>query len=90
MFGRLEISADTLAESRSLAQAEGSVTGNIVDAENFRNSLEFGFGQDVLADATIRINDELGLSLEPRDLQALQWFAEKDHWTQKGWTKHHW
>lgn len=68
------------------SSAEGSVTGNIVDAENFRNSLEFGFGQDVLADATIRINDELGLSLEPRDLQALQWFAEKDHWTQKGWT----
>lgn len=68
------------------SSAEGSVTGNIVDAEKFRNSLEFGFGQDVLADATIRINDELGLSLEPRDLQALQWFAEKDHWTQNGWT----
>ena len=68
------------------SSAEGSVTGNIVDAENFRNSLEFGFGQDVLADATERLNQELGLSLDPRDVQALQWFAEKDHWTKNGWT----
>jgi len=68
------------------SSAEGTVTGNVVDAENFRNSLEFGFGQDVLADATVRLNNELGMSLEPRDLQALQWFAEKDHWTRNGWT----
>ena len=68
------------------SSAESAVTGNIVDAENFRNSLEFGFGQDVLADATVRINNELGLDLDPRDLQALQWFAEKDHWTKNGWT----
>jgi hypothetical protein len=68
------------------SSAEGTVTGNVVDAENFRNSLEFGFGQDVLADATVRLNNELGMSLEPRDLQALQWFAEKDFWTRKGWT----
>jgi len=68
------------------SSAESAVTGNIVDAENFRNSLEFGFGQDVLADATVRINNELGMDLNPRDLQALQWFAEKDHWTQRGWT----
>ena len=68
------------------SSAEPTVTGNVVDAENFRNSLEFGFGQDVLADATVRLNNELGMSLEPRDLQALQWFAEKDHWTRNGWT----
>ena len=68
------------------SSAEGTVTGNVVDTENFRNSLEFGFGQDVLADATVRLNNELGMSLEPRDLQALQWFAEKDHWTRNGWT----
>ena len=68
------------------SSAEGTVSGNIVDTENFRNSLEFGFGQDVIADATNKINAELGLSLEPRDVQALQWFAEKDHWTKKGWT----
>ena len=66
--------------------AEGAVTGNITDVDNFRNSLEFGFGQDVIADATAKINQQLGTQLEPRDVQALQWFAEKDHWTKKGWT----
>ena len=66
--------------------AEGTVTGNITDVDNFRNSLEFGFGQDVIADATAKINQQLGTQLEPRDVQALQWFAEKDHWTKKGWT----
>ena len=68
------------------SSAEGTVSGNIVDTEDFRNSLEFGFGQEVIADATAKINAELGLSLEPRDVQALQWFAEKDYWTKKGWT----
>tara|TARA_B100000424_G_scaffold236362_1_gene201253 strand:+ start:236 stop:2944 length:2709 start_codon:yes stop_codon:yes gene_type:complete len=68
------------------SMAEGSVTGNIVDAENFRNSLEFGFGQDVIADATSKINAATGLGLDPRDVQALQWFAEKDFWTKRGWT----
>ena len=68
------------------SSAEQAVTGNIVDAEEFTNSLEFGFGQDVLADATVRLNNELGMNLDPRDLQALQWFAEKDHWASRGWT----
>lgn len=68
------------------SSAEGTVSGNIVDAENFRNSLEFGFGQQVVADATAKINAATGLGLEPRDVQALQWFAEKDHWTKRGWT----
>ena len=66
--------------------AESTVTGNIVDAENFKNSLEFGFGQDVIADATQKINAATGLGLDPRDVQALQWFAEKDFWTKRGWT----
>jgi len=68
------------------SMAENGVTGNIVDTENFRNSLEFGFGQDVIADATAKINSATGLGLDPRDVQALQWFAEKDLWTKKGWT----
>ena len=58
------------------SMAENGVTGNIVDTENFRNSLEFGFGQDVIADATAKINAATGLGLDPRDVQALQWFAE--------------
>jgi hypothetical protein len=66
--------------------AESGVKGKIIDAENFINDGEFGFGQSVLDDATMRINAELGLDIEPRDLQALQWFAEKDYWTKRGWT----
>lgn len=66
--------------------AETGVTGQVVDIDNFVNNLEFGYGQDVLTDATQKINAELGLNLEPRDLQALQWFAEKEIWSIKGWT----
>ena len=66
--------------------AETGVKGKIIDAEKFINDGEFGFGQDVLQDATQRINQELGTDLDPRDLQALQWFAEKDYWTKRGWT----
>ena len=60
--------------------AETGVTGEIIDPKNFTNSLEFGFGQDVLTDATKQVNDVLGTNLEPRDMQALQWFVEKDEW----------
>ena len=70
------------------SSAEGGVTGEIVDADNFRSSGEFGFGQDVLREVTNIVNDS-GLvkeALDPRDVQALQWFIEKDYWTQRGWT----
>ena len=70
------------------SSAEPGVTGSIVDADNFRNSLEFGFGQDVIEAVTDIINDRglIDTPLEPRDVQALQWFIEKDYWTQRGWT----
>jgi hypothetical protein len=70
------------------SSAEPGVTGSIVDADNFRNSLEFGFGQDVIEEVTDIINDRglIDTPLEPRDVQALQWFIEKDYWTQRGWT----
>jgi hypothetical protein len=73
------------------SSAEKGVTGKIVDPENFVSNLEFGFGQDVIRDATEKINQFIGPNhplypLEPRDVQALQWFAEKDLWTRKGWT----
>jgi len=66
--------------------AEQGVTGQIIDPETFKNSLEFGFGQDVVSDATKKINDVLGLNLDPRDTQALQWFVEKDYWSKRGMT----
>lgn len=55
---------------------------------------EFGFGQDVLADAARRINEE-GIvksvapdlaAMNPDDLQAVAWFIEKEKWTNNGWT----
>jgi hypothetical protein len=73
------------------SSAEQGVTGTVVDADNFRSSQEFGFGQDVLRDVTADINARFGPDspigeLDPRDVQALQWFIEKDIWTQNGWT----
>jgi hypothetical protein len=73
------------------SSAEQGVTGKVVDPDNFVSNLEFGFGQDVIRDATEKINQFIGPNnplypLEPRDVQALQWFAEKDLWTKKGWT----
>ena len=70
------------------SSAEGGVTGEIVDADNFRSSGEFGFGQDVLREVTQIVNDSglVNETLDPRDVQALQWFIEKDYWTQRGWT----
>ena len=41
---------------------------------------QFGFGQDVFKKAA----DELNMS--PDDLQAVVWFAEKEHWTKNNWT----
>jgi len=73
------------------SSAEQGVTGKVVDPDNFVSNLEFGFGQAVIRDATDKINQFLDPNsplypLEPRDVQALQWFAEKDLWTKKGWT----
>ena len=55
---------------------------------------EFGFGQQVFADARDIINQsgliknydkKLG-EIGADDLQAVIWFAEKEKWTKKGWT----
>lgn len=66
--------------------AETGVSGKIIDPDEFTNSQEFGFGQEVLTAASERVNEVLGIDIEPRDMQALQWFAEKDHWSRRGWT----
>jgi hypothetical protein len=68
------------------SSAEQGVTGQIIDPEKMESNLEFGFGQRVVESATERVNRELGLNLEPRDMQALQWFIEKDEWSSRGWT----
>ena len=73
------------------SSAEQGVTGTVNDVDNFRSTGEFGFGQEILRDVTEDINARFGADspigeLDPRDVQALQWFIEKDFWTQKGWT----
>ena len=50
-------------------------------AEPGVNSLDFAFSQDAMRHAA----DKLGIN--PDDLQAILWFAEKHHYENKGWTR---
>ena len=68
------------------SQAEQGVVGTITDPGTMTSGGEFGFGQDVLAKATDDINAQLGTDYTPADVQALQWFAEKELWSKNGWT----
>ena len=54
---------------------------------------QFGFGQDVFAEAAQRIRNDAELNQNPQlaqlnddDLQALVWFIEKELWTINNWT----
>ena len=49
-------------------------------SEGAVSNLDFALGQMVFA----RAADQLGMN--PDDLQALMWFAEKDVWAKNGWT----
>lgn len=73
------------------SMAEGGVTGEAL--ESGRNTLQFGFGQDVFAEAVKLIRNDSELSQDPTlrsinddDLQALVWFIEKEVWTKGNWT----
>jgi hypothetical protein len=68
------------------------LTGSTID--NPKIGAEFGFGQEVFAEAAERINasgmisdvnSDLG-ALGADDLQAVVWFLEKEKWTKNGWT----
>ena len=50
------------------------------ESETGVNNLDFALGQMVFARAAER------LGMNPDDLQALIWFAEKDGWARNGWT----
>lgn len=77
--------------------AEKAVAGNHLTGSTLqqpRIGSEFGFGQQVFAEAAKQINEsgviksvnqELG-DLGPDDLQAVVWFLEKEKWTKNGWT----
>ena len=73
----------TLAE----AAVEGETIGN--PSEYVIAGGPFGFGQEVMAEATMALRKErpdLFGDMEPSDLQALVWFAEKEFWTENNWT----
>lgn len=52
---------------------------------------DFFLGQEIFEETTRRINDrfsgDLGRSIQPDDLQAIMWFAEKREWKSRGWAK---
>ena len=58
-------------------------------AEQGVGNADFFLGQHVFDEATRRINgqysEQLGRPINPDDLQAIMWFAEKRLWKDKGW-----
>lgn len=51
------------------------------------NALDFAFSQDAMRHAADKISRETGKKMNPDDLQAILWFAEKHHYENKGWTR---
>ena len=51
------------------------------------NSLDFAFSQDAMRHAADEISKRTGKKMNPDDLQAIAWFAEKHHWEKQGWTR---
>lgn len=51
------------------------------------SSLDFAFSQDAMRHAADEITRRTGQQMNPDDLQAVLWFAEKHHYEQAGWTR---
>ena len=77
--------------------AEQAVSGEHKAGSTFDNpevGAEFGFGQDVFAQAANKLNNRGTVQkYDPNvgkigadDLQAIVWFMEKEKWTKNGWT----
>ena len=71
----------------------GGYRGDLSTAfENPDIGSEFGFAQEIFRRTTdslqgSELNEFLDLEkLEPRDIQAIAWFIEKDRWDKGGWT----
>ncbi len=88
---------DAAGKPRIPPPAEKAVAGKHLTKSTFETpqiGSEFGFGQEVFADAANRLNAEGGIkSFNPNigdmgadDLQAVVWFLEKEKWTKNGWT----
>jgi hypothetical protein len=64
--------------------AEQGVSGTW-NADATKVTGAFGFGAEVMQ----KVSDNLakkGIAIDPPDLQAIAWFAEKELWGKKGWT----
>jgi len=88
---------DAAGKGRIPPAAEKAVAGKHLTKSTFENpqiGSEFGFGQEVFADAANTLNAEGGIkAFNPNigdmgadDLQAVVWFLEKEKWTKNGWT----
>ena len=88
---------DAAGKARIPPPAEKAVAGQHLTKSTFENpqiGSEFGFGQEVFADAANRLNTEGGIKafnsnigdMGADDLQAVVWFLEKEKWTKNGWT----
>lgn len=63
---------------------EKAVSGKVlVDGETIGG--EYGFGQKVFNQAVEELNN-LGIKIDPKQLQALNWFKEKELWAKNGWS----
>lgn len=56
-------------------------------AEPGVSNMDFAFSQDAMRHAAERIKKETGKDMNPDDLQAILWFAEKHHHEDRGWTR---
>jgi hypothetical protein len=50
------------------------------------NALDFAFSQDAMRHAADKLT-AMGHEMQPDDLQAILWFAEKHHYEKQGWTR---
>ena len=62
------------------AYAETAVKGKVKEGNIDQITGEYAFAQEIMNDAARQLN------MEPMNLQALMWFAEKDLWDENGWT----
>ena len=63
---------------------EKAVSGKVlVDGETIGG--EYGYGQKVFNEAVKKLN-EMGIDVDAKQLQALNWFAEKELWAKNGWS----
>ena len=64
--------------------AENTVSGKVLK-DNKTVGGEYGFGQKVFNEAVNKLK-EIGVEIDAKQLQALNWFKEKELWAKNGWS----